>query len=146
MRLTLHTDYALRVLIYVGSHPDELVRTEDVSVAYGISHNHLTKVVRQLGQLGYLSIQRGRNGGIALGKDPSAIRIDEVVKQCEPDLFLVECFNEAENQCPIAPVCGLAPVLADACRAFLERLAAYTLADLLQGRQIRKYRKHLGTA
>ena len=59
MRLTSHTDYALRVLLYVGA-AGRSVTISQISTAYAISKEHLRKVVHALSQLGYLSTTQGR--------------------------------------------------------------------------------------
>jgi Rrf2 family nitric oxide-sensitive transcriptional repressor len=66
MRLTLHTDFALRVLIQVGLNDGKLTMIKDIAQTFGISKAHLMKVVNNLSQKGYLDTVRGRNGGIRL--------------------------------------------------------------------------------
>lgn len=75
MRLTIFTDYSLRVLMYVGAQDDSTVTVEEIAARYGISRNHLTKVVRRLGQLGYLSTARGRGGGMTLAGPAEEINL-----------------------------------------------------------------------
>ena len=131
MQLSLHADYALRVLIYLGAHPGETISTRKISSAYGISRNHLVRVVQTLGECAYVQVTPGRKGGIRLAKDPGDIRLGEVVRRAEPNLRLVECFDEETNTCPIIAVCGLRAYLREALRAFLTELDQHTLADLL---------------
>lgn len=132
MQLTLHADYALRVLIYLGTHPDELVSTQTMSDAYGISKHHLVRVVQTLGEHGYVKVVPGRSGGVGLAKAPDAIRLGDVVVHAEQNLRLVECFDMSTNTCPITKHCGLAGVLGTALEAFISSLNTKTLADLLQ--------------
>jgi Rrf2 family nitric oxide-sensitive transcriptional repressor len=51
--LTTPTHYALRVMIFLGLHPDQRVTRQEIARHYGISHNHLMKVVQRLGAVGY---------------------------------------------------------------------------------------------
>jgi Rrf2 family nitric oxide-sensitive transcriptional repressor len=129
MRLTAYTDYALRVLLYLGARPERLASIGEISRAYGISQNHLMKVVNDLARAGYVASVRGRSGGIRLGRAPEAINVGEVVRHTEDGFDLVDC-----GACVIAPVCGLTGVLSDAVRAFLAVLDSYTLADLMATR------------
>lgn len=134
MRLTRHTDYALRVLIYLSVHPAQRVSIRDVADAYGISHNHLTKVAQRLQRGGWIRTARGQGGGISLARSPSEINVGEVTRQLERADVLVECMGPDGN-CPIAPVCELRGALAAALEAFMAVLENYTLADLAGGRR-----------
>ena len=136
MQLTLHSEYALRVLLYLGAYPDRLCSTREISLAYGISKNHLVRVAQTLQKHGYLELQAGRSGGLRLAREPRLIRLGEVVRDAEPNMRLAECFRP-DNTCVLTPVCSLKPVLGEALEAFLASLNQYTLADLFArgGRQ-----------
>ena len=138
MRLTVYTDYSLRMLIYLASKEDGLATIAEVARSYSISEHHLTKVAHQLGRAGYISTLRGKGGGLRLARPAGEIRLGAVVRHTEPDMALVPCFGSAEAPagapCPIVPVCGLRGVLAEALQAFMAVLDRYTLADLVQRR------------
>ncbi|MBX3132459.1 MAG: Rrf2 family transcriptional regulator [Gemmatimonadaceae bacterium] len=132
MRLTRHSDNALRALIYLGIHSaDGPARITDIARRMGMSEDHLAKVVARLAQLGYVETLRGRDGGVRLAKAAEQIVVGAVVRATEDNLNLVECFDPETNQCPIAPACALAPALDEALTAFLQVLDRYTLADLI---------------
>lgn len=141
MHLTLHADYSLRVLLYLAVHDDRLVSTAEISDAYGISKNHLVRVVQALGKHGYIDVRAGRSGGLTLARHPSQIRIGEVVRRTEPHLDLVECFNPVTNTCPILPACALKDALWEARDAFLAVLEKLSLEDVVRrsDRGIRDY-------
>ena len=130
MRLTRFTDYSLRVLIYLGLQQNELVTIRRISDAYGISRNHLMKVVSLLTRMGYLKAQRGPGGGIRLARPPEKINLADVITDTEEDLVMVECFDE-EGDCVITPVCKLQYVIGEALKAYIKTMKAYTLDDLL---------------
>ena len=132
MHFTRYTDYALRVLMYLGMKGDNLATISEIAERYDISENHLMKVVHQLGKSGYVTTIRGRQGGMKLAKTPRHINIGEVVRLCEDDLRLVECFDPKTNTCPIAEVCGLSGMINEALAAFLKVLDRKTLADVLK--------------
>ena len=132
MHLTLHADYALRVLLYLAVNPDRVISTGEVSGAYGISKHHLVRVVQGLGRHGFVEVRPGRSGGVVLARAPSEISVGEVVRRMEPDFHIVECFDPKTNTCPITPACGLIGVLNEATRAFIATLDKYTLEDLVR--------------
>ncbi|MFD1205933.1 MULTISPECIES: Rrf2 family transcriptional regulator [Sporosarcina] len=132
MRLTLYTDYSLRVLIYLGSRETgELSTVQEISDRYAISKNHLTKVVHELGKMGIVETVRGRGGGIRLRIKPEEINVGELVRKTEDDFYLVECFKEGGNHCILSPVCRLKGVLYEALSAYLTVLDKYTIADFI---------------
>ena len=134
MRLTVYTDYSLRTLMYVALHPDRLPTIAEIATSYGVSKNHLMKVVYELGLAGYLETVRGKNGGLRLAQKPEDIILGEVVRRTEPDMALMPCFDPVNARCAITPVCTLRHALHEAQRAFLKVLDAYSLADLVENR------------
>lgn len=135
MRLTTYTDYAFRVLMQVTLADGELVRIADIAKTFGISHNHLTKVVHNLGTLGYLKTVQGRNGGMYLAKPANEITVGQIVRAFEPDFQMVQCFSSDVDTCRIDPACALKNVLHEETAHFLDRLDKVTLADLVHPRE-----------
>lgn len=137
MNLTSYTDYALRVLIYLGIQPDgKRSNIKDISDFYHISFHHISKVVYDLGKLGLVATIRGRNGGIYLEKNPDQINIGELVRYTERPVHLVECFDEANNTCKLSPVCRLKGVFNEALSAYFRVLEKYTLQDLIKNKEM----------
>jgi Rrf2 family nitric oxide-sensitive transcriptional repressor len=136
MRLTAFTDYTLRVLMYLALEPDRLTTIPEIAAAYGISENHLMKVVHQLGRAGVVEAVRGKGGGVRLAHDPRQIRLGQIVRACEGSTPIVECLSPDQNNCRITPVCRLANILVEAFEALYESLDAHTLADLVPSRRI----------
>jgi Rrf2 family nitric oxide-sensitive transcriptional repressor len=130
MRLTTFSDYALRLLMYAAAFDDRLITIEEVCNVYSISRGHLMKVANLLTREGYLKSVRGRSGGLTLAKHPKDIRVGDIVRACEPDFALVECFASG-NQCMVTKCCRLPDALNDALNAFVETLDKYTLQDLM---------------
>jgi Rrf2 family nitric oxide-sensitive transcriptional repressor len=129
VKLTRYTDYALRVLMHLAARPDRLSSIGEIARSYGISQNHLMKVVHDLRKAGYVDAVRGRSGGIRLARPPAEINVGAVVRHTEEGFDLVDC-----GSCVIAPACGLTGVLGEALGAFMRVLDSYTLGDLTANR------------
>jgi Rrf2 family nitric oxide-sensitive transcriptional repressor len=132
MKLSLFSDYSLRVLMY-GALKGETFQLDEVTKAYGISRHHLAKVVQRLAQLGYLETRRGRNGGITLARTPQEIRIGRLVRETEEQPAILECFDPATNTCPINGSCQLKGIVGQALREFYAVLDRHTLHDTING-------------
>ena len=131
MRLTTFTDYTLRVLMYLALRPERLATIPEIAAAYGISENHLMKVVHQLARSGIIESQRGKGGGIRLARPADEIRLGQVVQASEGHQPIVECLGESASNCCIVPACQLAGILEEAFSALFTSLDRYTLADLM---------------
>jgi Rrf2 family nitric oxide-sensitive transcriptional repressor len=134
MRLTRYTDYSMRVLMYLAAKPDRICTIPEMARVYGISQNHLMKIVHQLGKAGYVTGVRGRYGGVRLARPADTINVGAVIRfgETQPGaegLALLDC-----PECPIAPACGLTGVVDEALAAFFTVLERYTLADLVAQR------------
>jgi Rrf2 family nitric oxide-sensitive transcriptional repressor len=137
MRLTDYTDYSLRVLLYLAVRSEGLATIQDISDAYGISKNHLMKVVQRLAELGWVETVRGRNGGLRLFEHSSSLTVGEVVRAAESDFALVSCFNGTDadgvhRDCVIQSQCRLKGIIESARDAFFRELDSYTIRDLAE--------------
>ncbi len=132
MRLTVYTDYSLRVLMYLALKKDRLATISEIATSYQISRAHLMKVAHQLGVKGFVETVRGRQGGLRLARNPREITVGEVVRETEPDLALVPCFEPVCANCAILPACVLKRALHEARAVFFDVLDGYTLLDLVR--------------
>lgn len=136
MRLTLHTDYALRVLMYVGVKRDGVSTIPEIVEGFAISKGHVMKVVHHLAQKGYLETTRGKRGGMRLARKPEQINIGAVVRDMEEELGVLGCLQGRKDYCRIEECCLLRSALRDATNAFLATLDRYTLQDLIKPRPL----------
>lgn len=132
MKLSVFTDYSLRVLMYAAAHDRELITTQQVGDAFDISYNHLVKVVHKLSSSGYLEIQKGRNGGFRLARPATEITLGQVVRDVEPDMFLVECHVRETNRCAVTSFCKLKREIDSALDAFIARLDRVTIDEMVR--------------
>lgn len=132
MRLTQHTDYALRMLMHAALRAPSLITVREVAQAFDLSAPHLNKVAQTLAEHGLLQTVRGRSGGLRLLRDPESLRLGEVVRVTEPDFQLAPCMDgERGDRCTIQRCCALRNVLDRATDAFLSELDRWTLADMM---------------
>ena len=140
MQLTRHTDFSLRVLIYLSlNKTEELVTINEISEHFDILKNHLTKVVSHLSKKRFIETIRGKNGGVRLAKSPEKIKLGDVVASMEMNLDIVDC---SKPTCPLNNNCELKNILNEAKYAFLKTLNNYTLADLSRKPEIIKNLLH----
>ena len=130
MQLSLHSDFALRILMALAASGRRL-SVDDVARQYGISRNHLAKVAQELQAQGFITTTRGRSGGMELARAPEAIVIGDLVRRFERLDGFVNCFATDGSGCVVNGVCGLKPALSGALGAFLAHLDTYRLADLV---------------
>lgn len=130
MRLTVLSDYSLRVLMYLAARPDRLSTIQEIASAYAISENHLMKVVHGLAKRGLVETMRGRGGGMRLARPADKIRVGAALRLVEEDQALVQCFS-ADDGCKITDICRLKRVLSRALQAYNDELDRWTLADLV---------------
>lgn len=129
MQLTRQTDYAIRVMVFLGIQPDDrLVTISDVAYHFAISRNHLMKIVHKLGQLNYIQTLRGKYGGLRLEREASTIKLGDLVRDFETTLNIIDC---KKLTCPITGACDLKPIMQKAKEAFMAVIDEYTLQDLL---------------
>ncbi len=130
MQLTHHTDFSLRVLIFLSlQDKNTLVTINEIANHFNILKNHLTKVVNNLSRHGYINTVRGKNGGIRLAKSADSINLGEIVQTMETNTEVVNCQKPA---CPLNNHCELKNILNEAQAAFFQTLEKYTLADIIQ--------------
>jgi Rrf2 family transcriptional regulator, nitric oxide-sensitive transcriptional repressor len=129
MRLTAFTDFGLRALMRLAGEPTRSFSTNEIANEFGISRNHLTKVVRDLAEGGFVTTQRGAGGGFRLARPPQSITVGDVVRTLEQRHAVVECFRADGGACVLSPRCRLKPKLAAAREAFMRELDATTLAE-----------------
>ncbi len=129
MRLTDHTDYSLRVLMYLNQINKNATLAE-ISRHLKISRNNLIKVSNQLSKLGYIVSNRGRNGGISLHPKTKKMSLKEIISNTEESFSIAECFSRQKSTCTFLHECKLKKSLSDALHSFLDSLDGTTLDSI----------------
>ncbi|MFK7903223.1 MAG: Rrf2 family transcriptional regulator [Nitratireductor sp.] len=132
MKLTLQTDYALRILMTLAKTPERLFSVQELADSFSVSKNHLMKTAQHLTLHGFIKTERGRNGGIKLAMAPNEISIGNVVRLIEPNMHIAECFSKdsAGKACSLLPNCKLKSLLGSALVSFISVLDEKTLEDM----------------
>lgn len=134
MRLSIFSDYALRVLMHAGLQRPELTTVDEVARSFGVSKNHLSKVVHKLSVHGFIATRRGIGGGFTLARPLKEISLGDVIRLTEGDETVIDCITRKNEPCIIFPACRLKGVFAEAAQAFYQVLDQYTLEDLVRRR------------
>ena len=135
MRITKRSNIAMRVLMFCAVHQGRRVTKGEVATRCNTSESHLAQIINQLAQLGYLATQRGRGGGVALGRAAGDILIGDVFRDLEGAAPLTECFADVDNTCPLIRACRLRLAISDAAEAFFAHLDGITLDALVCGNE-----------
>lgn len=129
MKITQFSDYSFRLLVMLANNRDRVVTVREVADHYGISAEHLKKIVRTLAELGHVRTVRGKHGGLLLARDPGEINLGRLFRN-EENLALLPCSDGEDECCPL-PECKLRATTEEALAAFLAVYDRHTLADLL---------------
>jgi Rrf2 family nitric oxide-sensitive transcriptional repressor len=141
MKISRHTDYSLRVLVYLDLHRDKNVTIKEIEEAFATPRNHLVKVVHRLAKRGYIRTRRGKGGGMRLARASDQISLRDVVWDMEPNFELMDCDNPG---CPISGSCVFKTALAEARESFLAALDKFSVAQMCHDRS--RLRTLLGIA
>ncbi len=131
MRITKRTNIAIRLLMFCASNNDRLVTKAEIAARCNTSESHLAQIINRLSQLGFLRTQRGRTGGVRLGRPMAEITVGDVFRQLEMNTPVAECFADVDNTCPLTEACRLRVALVDAVEAFYAHLDEVTLDALV---------------
>lgn len=129
--MNANTDFLYRALIYVALHPERWVTAREVTEAYKLSHNHISKVCQELIRCGFLNAQRGRGGGVQLARKPEDIHLGELLFLDDDKPKIIDCETGIGGSCCIAPACRLKEIFAQAKRAFLYAMNSPALYEVI---------------
>jgi Rrf2 family protein len=138
MELNRQTDYALRAVLYLASHP--LASISEVAEAQFVPHDFLAKIMQKLSHAGIVKTARGVGGGISLARTPGEISMLDVIEALEGPLAVNRCFARP-GECRREEYCAVHEELA-AVQSELARM----LDGIDFGHMARRERKRAATA
>lgn len=83
MKLQKATQGAIFALLELARHPDRQISAAEIAERYGISANHLAKVLRDLTRVGLVESVRGAGGGYRFSGNAKRVTLYEVVSLFE---------------------------------------------------------------
>jgi Rrf2 family protein len=130
--LTKKVDYGLLLISGLFERRGQITPLAEIAAQKRIPLSFLSQVAVQLKNAGIIDSKEGKGGGYFLKKDPSEIRVTEVVESLEGRLSLTRC--GVGEHCPSKHYCTLRRPLSVIEARLKELLASYTLNDLVSGR------------
>ncbi len=132
MRLTVQSDYAMRMLMMLATNRDRLTTISEVADRFDVSKNHLMKVAQTLVHMSLIESTRGRSGGLRLAREPDQISVGKTLRVLEANSSLVECMAGGDGVCILDPACRLKRALANAQEQFFLALDPVSIQDLTE--------------
>ena len=137
MKLSTRSRYGTRILVDLARHNNQgPVQIGEISKRQDISVKYLEQLIRPLKQANLVESVRGPKGGHMLAKKPETITLGQIVRLFEGQSDLVECVSNPET-CKMADDCQVRLAWKDATRVLYEKLDSTTIADLMEGNQIK---------
>ncbi len=79
MKLHKATQYGLYAVLELARDPSRQLSATDIADKYGISSNHLAKVLRDLGRAGLVDAMRGAGGGYRFSGNSKRVTLMDVI-------------------------------------------------------------------
>jgi len=132
VKLSTKGRYATRAMIDLAAHSGEgLVLIKDISMRTNVTERYLEQLFIPLRAAGLVRATRGIRGGFALAKDPSIIKLSEIIQVMEGSVAPTECVDDA-SVCPRASSCVTRSVWIEMKEAMCGILEGTTLEDMVQ--------------
>ena len=138
MRLQKATRYGLYAVLELAREPERQLSATDIAERYGISANHLAKVLRELGRAGLVEAARGAGGGYRFAGNARRTTLLDVIKLFE-DIEGESGPREAGDDTDIGGALNL--VLGEIDDIARSTLGSVTLSTLLKTMQWQGERK-----
>lgn len=132
MKFSTKARYGLRAMIELALRNEEdPVSVKSIAECQGISEAYLEQLMAILSRRGLVRSIRGAQGGYLLARDPSTIRVGDVIRALDGPLVPVECVSrENPVNCKRYDYCPTRPVWERVRDVLEESLDSLTLQDL----------------
>lgn len=103
--LSRTAEYALRAVVCLADPQSEARTTREIARQAQVPPDYLSKVLKQLSRAGIVRSQRGRRGGVALGRPASALTILQIVQAVDPEQPVESCpLDRADHNAGLCPL------------------------------------------
>ncbi len=126
------------------STEDGPVHLGDVARHCGISRKYLEQLVTPLRNASLLRALSGRGGGYELSREPSEIKINDIIKAAVGPIEVTECAIDKRN-CLLSDFCSCRYLWALINHRVTQVLDEYSLADLLNKDWAEKVKEELSS-
>lgn len=133
MQLSLTTDYAIRITLYLLNHK-RIVRSGEMSEELKIPKTYILKVIKKLESIGIVKCYQGVNGGVEIQKEAEEITLWDVINATENTKIINKCFQEGSDEEKSLEDCAIRKVYVFLQRAVDERLQSIRFSELLNGK------------
>ena len=96
MRITLESDYALRILSELALH-DKVVDAKTISESTAVTPRFTLKILHKLVNADFVSSYKGTQGGYKLKKNPAEISLKSVIELIDGPIAMVRCLDSGES-------------------------------------------------
>ncbi len=125
------TEYALRAIVALASHPGVPQTTQQIAMQTQVPANYLAKLLHTLGKAKLVEAQRGVGGGFRLARHPRELTVLDVVTLLEPIGRIEGCPLKLSDH--RAQLCPLHHKLDRALALIEHTFASTTIDDLIVG-------------
>lgn len=95
MRITLESDYALRIISAIAFE-NSVMDAKTISEKTSVTQRFALKILHKLVKGGLLNSYKGVNGGYSLKKEPENITLKDVIELIDGPIAIVRCLDSGE--------------------------------------------------
>ncbi|UCC16389.1 MAG: Rrf2 family transcriptional regulator [Dehalococcoidales bacterium] len=131
MRLSTKSRYGTRALLEIALHKgNSPIQLKDIAENQQLSLPYLEQLIRPLIVGGYVRSTTGPKGGVSLAKDPTDIKMIDIIQLYEGSIALVSCIDNPDV-CDRSPSCVTRDLWTELKDAMSDVLGSKTLQDLI---------------
>lgn len=133
MRITLESDYALRIISAIAMH-EQIVDAKTLSEETSVTQRFTLKILRKLVNGGYVKSYKGASGGYNLNVHPDKITLKEIIELIDGPIMILKCLESAES-CSLnkdKTSCVYHHIFDQISLEVAKKLSAITIQDVLQ--------------